>query len=70
VRPYARAELICEADTVGHVIRRLEEADAERLLELRLRNRAFMAPFDPDRPEDFYSLDRQRFLYIKDGGTS
>jgi len=55
---------------VGHVIRRLEEADAERLLELRLRNRAFMAPFDPDRPEDFYSLDRQREIARNDGGTS
>src|SRR4051812_39737498 len=47
VRPYARAELICEADSVGPVIRRLDEADAQRLLELRLRNRAFMAPFEP-----------------------
>jgi len=37
-------------------IRPLREEDARALLELRLANRAFLAPFDPVRPESFFTF--------------
>jgi ribosomal-protein-alanine N-acetyltransferase len=40
-------------------IRPLVEADARSLLELRVANRAFLAPFDPERPESFFTLATQ-----------
>ena len=40
-------------------IRPLREEDARALLELRLANRAFLAPFDPVRPESFFTLAMQ-----------
>jgi [ribosomal protein S5]-alanine N-acetyltransferase len=33
---------------------------APALLDLQLRNRSFLAPFDPARPEAFYTLQGQR----------
>jgi [ribosomal protein S5]-alanine N-acetyltransferase len=49
------------ADASGaRTIRPLEARDAAPLLELRLENREFMEPFDPERPESFYTLDGQR----------
>jgi ribosomal-protein-alanine N-acetyltransferase len=41
------------------MIRPLHEEDASALLALRLANRAFMAPFDPIRPESYYTLEWQ-----------
>jgi [ribosomal protein S5]-alanine N-acetyltransferase len=41
-------------------IRPLAEADARDLLARRLANRAFLAPFDPERPESFFTLATQR----------
>ncbi|WNQ09775.1 GNAT family protein [Paenibacillus aurantius] len=41
-------------------IRRYEPSDAPAQLELRLRNRTFMAPYDPVRPASFYTLEGQR----------
>jgi ribosomal-protein-alanine N-acetyltransferase len=43
-------------------IRPLELADASALLELRLRNRAFLEPWEPERDERFYTLEAQREL--------
>ena len=40
-------------------IRPLRKEDARELLELRLANRAFLAPFDPVRPESFFTLATQ-----------
>ncbi len=40
-------------------IRPLVEADARALLELRVANRAFLAPFEPERPESFFTLATQ-----------
>ena len=40
-------------------IRPLALADAPDLLALRLANREFMAPFDPVRPEKFFTLEAQ-----------
>lgn len=40
-------------------IRPLVEADAQALLELRIANRAFVAPFDPERLESFFTLAAQ-----------
>ncbi len=52
------------------VIRPLVEADAQALLSLRLQNRTFMQPFDPVRPEEFFTLDRQRELAKNDAGMT
>jgi [ribosomal protein S5]-alanine N-acetyltransferase len=41
------------------VIRPLSEPDAQALLELRLGNRQFLAPFEPERPEAFFTLETQ-----------
>ena len=40
-------------------IRPLVLADARDLLALRLANREFMTPFDPVRPEAFFTLEAQ-----------
>lgn len=40
-------------------IRPLAERDARALLRLRLENRSFLAPFDPIRPESFFTLETQ-----------
>jgi ribosomal-protein-alanine N-acetyltransferase len=40
-------------------IRPLTARDAPDLLALRLANREFMAPFDPVRPEEFFTLAAQ-----------
>jgi len=40
-------------------IRPLTVRDAPDLLALRLANREFMAPFDPVRPEEFFTLAAQ-----------
>jgi ribosomal-protein-alanine N-acetyltransferase len=41
------------------VLRPLELDDAEALLALRVANREFIAPFDPPRPDEFFTLDGQ-----------
>jgi ribosomal-protein-alanine N-acetyltransferase len=41
-------------------LRPLEVDDAALLASLYVRNREFMAPFDPDRPDDFYTAEGQR----------
>jgi [ribosomal protein S5]-alanine N-acetyltransferase len=43
----------------AQTIRPLVLADAAGLLALRLANREFMAPFDPGRPEEFFTLEAQ-----------
>ena len=40
-------------------IRPLALGDARDLLALRLANREFMAPFDPVRPDEFFTLEAQ-----------
>jgi ribosomal-protein-alanine N-acetyltransferase len=42
------------------VIRLLEPADAEELAALYRSNRAFLAPFEPDRADEFYTAAHQR----------
>jgi ribosomal-protein-alanine N-acetyltransferase len=41
-------------------VRLLEIDDAPVLAELQTRNRAFLAPYDPARPEVYYSLEGQQ----------
>src|SRR5919202_2944855 len=58
-------------------IRPLTVSDARDLLALRLANRELMAPFDPVRPEEFFTLAAQteiarnseglRFAILDDG---
>jgi ribosomal-protein-alanine N-acetyltransferase len=43
-----------------HDVRPIEPADAERLGDLLARNRAWLAPWDPVRPETFFTVDGQR----------
>jgi [ribosomal protein S5]-alanine N-acetyltransferase len=42
------------------VIRPLVPADAEELTEVYRRNREFLRPFEPTRPEEFFTADFQR----------
>jgi ribosomal-protein-alanine N-acetyltransferase len=42
-----------------HAIRPLALDDAPALLALRLANRELMAPFDPVRPDEFFTLEAQ-----------
>jgi ribosomal-protein-alanine N-acetyltransferase len=42
------------------IVRPLDEGDATALLELHRVNREFLAPFEPERPESFWTLDEQR----------
>jgi len=44
----------------GAVLRPLTEADAPALLDAYMRNRAHLAPYEPDRPESFYTIEGQR----------
>jgi ribosomal-protein-alanine N-acetyltransferase len=41
-------------------IRRIELADAEPLAKIYVTDRDFFAPWDPRRPEEFYTPDGQR----------
>jgi [ribosomal protein S5]-alanine N-acetyltransferase len=42
------------------VIRLLTPADSEELAALYVANREFLAPFEPDRPEEFFTAAFQR----------
>jgi ribosomal-protein-alanine N-acetyltransferase len=41
-------------------LRPFEEGDAEALLGLRLKNRSFLIPFEPQRPTNIHTLSAQR----------
>ncbi|WP_413601197.1 GNAT family N-acetyltransferase [Curtobacterium sp. Curtsp57] len=43
-----------------HDVRPIELADADRLAELLVENRAYLAPWDPVRPDTFFTADGQR----------
>ena len=47
-------------------IRAFEQKDAEALLGLRIKNRAFLTPFEPQRPTNVYTLSAQRQLIAAD----
>jgi ribosomal-protein-alanine N-acetyltransferase len=57
-------------DSMGDVIRPLDEGDAEALLALRRANREFMKPFDPVRPDEFFELPRQLEIARNESGTA
>jgi ribosomal-protein-alanine N-acetyltransferase len=42
------------------VIRRLVPEDVEELTRLLSANRAFLAPYEPERPEGFFTVEAQR----------
>jgi ribosomal-protein-alanine N-acetyltransferase len=44
---------------MADIIRPLVESDAEALLALRIENRTFMTPYEPDREDTFFTLERQ-----------
>jgi ribosomal-protein-alanine N-acetyltransferase len=44
----------------GVLLRPLTSGDAPALLDAYLRNREHLRPFDPERPESFWTLDVQR----------
>ena len=46
--------------TKGVSLRPFTQSDAEALLGLRLKNRAFLTPFEPQRPTNIYTLSAQR----------
>lgn len=46
-------------------IRPLELSDAEAMTELRIRNREFMKPYEPIRPDSHFTVDGQRALIEK-----
>ena len=41
------------------VIRRFEPGDVDELARVRIANRAFLEPFEPPRPESFFTPDGQ-----------
>lgn len=43
-------------------IRPIEVADAAELLEIRVRNRAHLEPWEPERPLGYYTIEGQRAL--------
>jgi ribosomal-protein-alanine N-acetyltransferase len=43
-----------------NLIRPLQPDDAERLAEILAASRAFLAPFEPHRPESYFTLSGQR----------
>jgi ribosomal-protein-alanine N-acetyltransferase len=45
---------------VNDILRPLETADAEELARLLSANRVFMAPYGPERPEGFFTVEAQR----------
>lgn len=53
----------------GHVnridIRRIEVHEAHMLLDLRIRNRAFLTPYEPNFPDAHYTLEGQQNLLEK-----
>jgi len=50
------------------VIRPLVPADAEELTEIYRTNREFLRPFEPMRPEEFFTADFQRRRIERIGG--
>lgn len=46
--------------TSGVTLRPFDQADAEALLGLRVKNRSFLVPFEPQRPTNIYTLSAQR----------
>jgi ribosomal-protein-alanine N-acetyltransferase len=55
---------------VKPTIRPLVESDTPELLQLRLANRAFMAPFEPVRPASYFTLEHQAELARKEQGLA
>jgi ribosomal-protein-alanine N-acetyltransferase len=54
--PSTRLPTRLDAGPPSHTaIRAVRPSDADELLELRLRNRAFLAPWDPLRPASFFT---------------
>ncbi len=51
---------ICPRPTLQIYLRAFAVADAEALLGLRLKNRSFLAPFEPQRPARLFTLSEQR----------
>jgi ribosomal-protein-alanine N-acetyltransferase len=52
------------------MIRPLVPADADELATLYARNREFLSPYEPSRPDDFYTAEgqRRRLEEAADGG--
>lgn len=48
------------------ILKLLDEKDAELVLTYLLRNREFLQPWEPERFEEFYTLDTQRQLLAKE----
>lgn len=56
------------SNTSGHAstyIRELTMADVVPMLEMRTRNREFLQPFEPIRPDSFFTLQGQRLAIAK-----
>jgi ribosomal-protein-alanine N-acetyltransferase len=53
-------QLTASISQVPVYLRQLEVADAEALLELLLRDRAFLGPWEPIRPDSFFALETQQ----------
>jgi [ribosomal protein S5]-alanine N-acetyltransferase len=55
---------------MADIIRPLVESDAEALLALRIENRTFMTPYEPDREDTFFTLERQRDIAGNEPGLA
>src|SRR5262249_49492267 len=56
--------------SVLSVIRPLVEADAQTMLDLYVRNSGFLAPYEPVRGDDFFTVEAQRVRIAEPGRHS
>ncbi|KAA1425444.1 GNAT family N-acetyltransferase [Mumia zhuanghuii] len=55
----------------GYLLRRAQVSDAEALAAACVRNRAHLAPWEPARDDDYYTVDEQkRRLVLRDASDS
>src|SRR5258708_7310157 len=52
------------------IVRSLEDADAQAVLDLHIANREFLARFDPVRDDDFFTLEAHRARIAEAGRHS
>lgn len=56
----SRPDSLGDVESLAFPLRLIAPSDDEVLAELRLRNRSFLAPWDPVRPENYFTTAGQR----------